>query len=96
MTTLPPCWCCKGRLEPAQQLRYLVETDTLDDPARLALIRTLPAINGRPVPVCKSCQARLERAPLRPVAKPKLPGLLGALGVLSVGLVLTHLFTTRG
>lgn len=96
MTTLPPCWCCKGPLEPAQQLRFLVETDTLDDPAYLAQIRALPALNGRPIPVCKACQARLESASPRPAARPQLPRLIGTLGALSVGLLLTGLFAPRG
>ncbi|AWM39034.1 hypothetical protein GobsT_26970 [Gemmata obscuriglobus] len=97
MTKLSPCWCCKGPLEPAQQLRFLVETDTLDEPAYLEQIRALPSINGRPVPVCRECHTRLEAAPRlgRPVAKPKLPGLLGTIGALSVGLLLTNLLTTR-
>lgn len=96
MTKLTPCWCCKGLLEPAQQLRFLVETDTLDEPAHLERIRTLPSIKGRPVPVCRACQTRLEAAPPAPAAKPNLPRLLGAVGALSVGLLLTNMFTARG
>ncbi|MDY3556930.1 hypothetical protein R5W24_006105 [Gemmata sp. JC717] len=94
MTKLFPCRCCKGPLEPAQQLRFLVETDTLDEPAYLERIRVLPSVNGRPVPLCRECHARFEAA-RRPVAKPKLPGLLGTIGALSVGLLLTNLLTTR-
>ncbi|MBP3953957.1 hypothetical protein J8F10_01395 [Gemmata sp. G18] len=99
MTELCRCWSCKGNLEPAQQLRFLVETDNLDNPAYLARIRALPAVNGRPVPVCKACQTRIESAPRRPVAKPKpaaVSGLLGALGALSVGLLISGIFAPRG
>lgn len=96
MTKLPPCRCCGGPLEPAQQLRLLVETDTLDDPAYLARIRVLPAINGRPVPVCKACQTQLEAGTARPVARPAAPTLLRALGALSVGLLLSGLLSPRG
>lgn len=97
MTELCRCSCCKGPLEPAQQLRFLVETDTLDDPAYLARIRVLPAVNGKPVPVCKACQTRIETAPpARKTAAPVLPKLLSAIGALSVGLLLTGLFAPRG
>jgi hypothetical protein len=102
VTKLCRCACCEGPLEPAQQLRFLVETDNLDNPAYLARIRTLPAINGRPVPVCKACQTLLEANAIapRPVAKPKVkrhvPNLLGLLGALSVGLFLGSLLTPRG
>src|SRR5205807_2167066 len=89
---LPRCWCCQGPVEPVQQLRYLVETDNLNDPAYLARIRVLPTVNGKPIPVCKSCHARIERVPPRPTAKPQLPKLLGALGALSVGLLLSGIF----
>jgi hypothetical protein len=100
VTKLPCCVCCKSQLEPAQQLRFLVESDNLDNPVYLNRIRVLPSVNGKPVPVCKACQTQLEAAPLRP-AKPKaasrtLPGLLGAVGMLSVGLLLGSLFTSRG
>lgn len=94
MTELCRCSSCKGLLEPAQQLRFLVETDTLDDPAYLARIRTLPSKNGRPLPFCKACQTELEATP-RPPAKPPLAprGLLGALGA---ALLLGSIFTSRG
>ena len=95
-----PCRCssCQGPLEPAQQLRFLVETDNLDNPAYLARIRTLPSVNGRPVPVCKACQAKLEANPPRPTgARPAVANTwLGALGVVSVGLLLGTVFTSRG
>lgn len=96
VTKLTPCWCCKGPLEPAQQLRFLVETDTLNDPAHLERIRVLPSINGRPIPVCKACQARLGAARPPVAAKPKFQGLLGTLGAAAVGLLLTNLFAPRG
>ncbi len=92
MTNLYRCACCDGQLEPAQQLRFLVETATLDNPVHLARIRVLPAVNGKPIPVCKACQTCIEAAPPRPLAA----GLLGALGALSVGLLLGGFFTARG
>ena len=103
VTELCRCACCEGPLEPAQQLRFLVETDNLDNPAYLARIRALPAVNGRPVPVCKACQSLLEANAItpqpRPLAKPKarrhVPNLLGVLGALSVGLILGSLLTPR-
>ena len=92
MTNLYRCACCDGQLEPAQQFRFLVETATLDNPEHLARIRVLPAVNGKPIPVCRACQTRIEAAPPRPLAS----GLLGALGALSVGLLLGGFFTARG
>lgn len=98
MTNLPRCACCKGTLEPAQQLRFLVETDTLDNPAYLARIRVLPALNGKPLPVCKACQAQLEArfAARKPQPKPLTVKLLAPLGVLSLGLLLSGFFAPRG
>lgn len=96
MTQLPLCRCCRGPLEPAQQLRFLVETDTLDDPAYLARIRTLPAANGKPVPVCFGCQSRLQANGPAASRPPVARNLLGALGALSVGLLLTSLLGPRG
>jgi hypothetical protein len=97
------CACCEGPLEPAQQLRFLVETDNLDNPAFLARIRMMPSVEGRPVPVCQTCQPLVEAAPQplrcpRPVAAPLAlaTGLLGVFGALSVGLLLGSLFNTRG
>jgi hypothetical protein len=81
VTNFRRCACCSGALEPAQQLRFLVETDTLDDPGYLARIRRLPTRNGRPVPVCTGCQARIEAAPPRPARA----GVLAAVGILSAG-----------
>ncbi len=96
MTNLYRCACCDGQLEPAQQLRFLVETATLDNPVHLARIRVLPAVNGKPIPVCKACQTCIEAAPPRPPSRPLAAGLLGALGALSVGLLLGGFFTARG
>jgi hypothetical protein len=100
VTKLCRCVCCKGALEPAQQLRYLVEMDNLDNPAHLARIRALPSANGKPLPVCKACQAAIEAARRSPAKLPPKaprqlpPELLGVLGVLSVG-VLAALFVSR-
>ena len=97
MTDLCPCVCCNGPLEPAQQLRFLVETDNLDNPAYLNRIRALPAVKGRPVPVCKACQARLAEPPKSARPHPKAPlSLIGALGALSLGWLLGSLLTSRG
>ena len=102
MSKLCRCACCEGPLDPAQQLRFLVETDNLDNPGVLARIRALPAVGGRPLPVCKACQSKLEAhaialpAPAKPKAKLHIPNLLGVLGALSVGLFLGSLFNTRG
>jgi len=101
------CACCDGPLEPAQQLRFLVETDNLDNPAFLNRIRSLPSVNGKPVPVCQPCQAKIDTTPrpattrgLRlPLAKAPLEvvaSLVGALGVLSVGMILGALLNPRG
>ncbi len=95
MTKLPRCACCDGTLEPAQQLRFLVETDTLDDPAHLARIRLMPSVNGRPVPVCCACQERVQGQPAL-LRKPRAAGMFGLIGALSVGLLLSSLFTSRG
>lgn len=104
MSKLYLCACCEGQLEPAQHLRFLVETDNLDNPAYLARIRMMPSLNGRPVPVCSACQSKIAAEPrslakfLRPRAAPLslATGLLGALGVLSVGMFLGALFNSRG
>ncbi len=98
MTKLYRCACCDGPLEPAQQLRFLVETDNLDNPVHLARIRVLPSVNGKPIPVCKACQTRIEAAPKPRAkkAKPLASSLLGSLGALAVGVMLGGLFTSRG
>jgi hypothetical protein len=88
------CACCSEPLEPAQELRFLVECDNLGDPAYLAHIRRLPSVNGRPVPVCKACQARIESSP-RPVPRARpgavRTGVLAAVGLFSVGWLLQTL-----
>lgn len=100
MTDFPRCACCSGQLEPAQQLRFLVETASLDDPAYLAGIRRMPFAKGRPVPVCKACLRMLEVAALVPAApkpaavtkaNPVRTGMLAAVGLLSVGWLLQTL-----
>jgi hypothetical protein len=99
VTNLCTCACCKGQLEPAQQLRFLVETDNLDNPGYLNRIRMLPSMNGKPLPVCKACQAQLEAQFAAAKARPKVVvplSLIGALGALSVGVILAKLFTPRG
>lgn len=100
MTKLSRCACCDGVLEPAQQLRFLVETANLDNPAYLECIRMLPSANGKPVPVCKGCQEQLEdhlaARKLRKARRASPVSLFGALGALSVGLLLGGLFTSRG
>lgn len=88
------CACCSDPLEPAQELRFLVEMANLDDPVYLAHIRRLPAVNGKPLPVCAACQARIETYPLRPTSAKRKPipaGMVAALGLLSVGWLVHNL-----
>jgi len=87
------CATCSGPLEPAQELRFLVESANLDNPAYLALIRRLPAVNGRPVPVCQACQAQIESTPRRIVRRPDpvRTAVLATVGLLSVGWLLQTL-----
>jgi hypothetical protein len=47
-------------VEPARVFAYLVESDTRDDPALLAAIRTLPQVDGAPLLVCRPCESRLR------------------------------------
>ena len=78
-------------------LRFLVESDNLDNPSFLARIRMMPSVRGKPVPVCSSCQAKIEAAPRR-VAKPQAAPVslvLGFLGVLSVSVLLGSLLNPR-
>jgi hypothetical protein len=94
------CACCSTELEPAQELRFLVESDNLDNPAHLARIRHLPAVDGRPVPVCRACQTLVESAPLppRPLGRayPARVGVLAAVGLFTIGwLVQSLLFGPR-
>jgi hypothetical protein len=74
-----------------QELRFLVESANLDNPAYLASIRRLPAANGRPVGVCKACQARIETAPPRPARS----GVFTAFGILGVGWFMTAMLAPR-
>jgi hypothetical protein len=86
------CACCSNPIEPAQEFRFLVENDNLDNPAYLARIRRLPAANGRPIPVCLSCQEgartlsfnHFEREPVR-------TGMLAVLGLLTMGWIVQSL-----
>src|SRR5687768_18534580 len=87
-----PCACCSSHLEPAQELRFLVETDNLDNPAHLSRIRRLPAVNGRPVPVCFSCQNLVQDshwADSRP--RTAYTCLLAAVGLLTMGWMVQNL-----
>jgi hypothetical protein len=88
------CACCSAELEPAQELRFLVECANLDNPSYLAHIRRLPSVKGKPVPVCKACQTDIENAP-RPVARPNhvRTGVLAVVGLLSVGWLLQTLLS---
>jgi hypothetical protein len=86
---------CDDKLEPAQHLRYLVETESLGEPAYLASIRRLPSVGGRPLPVCGRCQRSIAANPVRfraAVERRQLrAGVLTACGLLSVGLILSAL-----
>ncbi len=87
------CFSCSSPLEPAQELRFLVETANLDEPGYLEHIRQLPARNGKPIPVCKSCQRRIAsspRVPQRPRSVISFD-VLAAVGFLSMGWVLRSL-----
>lgn len=96
MTDSCRCACCSNPLEPAQELRFLVETANLDNPSYLAYIRRLPAVKGHPLPVCISCQTQIESAPCRvapaPVrVNPIHTGVLAAIGLLSLGWLVQNL-----
>lgn len=93
---MPACRCqfCAEPLTPAQELRFLVESDAGTDPAYLARIRHLPATrDGKPLRVCDGCQRAIERHPLRfrlaaerAAAQQQLrAGMLAAAGLLSAG-----------
>jgi hypothetical protein len=90
------CQLCYRELEPVQAFRFLVETETLPTPAYLDQIRHLPAVHGRPLCVCKTCQARLEARPrvTRRVVAPAVAdrrqfrsAVMTALGFLTIGWV---------
>ena len=55
------CHFCGDRLELVQQFAYLVETQTVDNPAMLAAIRRLPHDHGRPLASCRACTADAPR-----------------------------------
>ncbi|WP_439622726.1 hypothetical protein [Gemmata sp.] len=80
------CACCGAPLEPVQQFRFIFETDA-DGPTTLPELRHLPRANGRPVPVCASCQARAKAAPHRPPAPAARTGVRTAVGVLSFAVI---------
>jgi hypothetical protein len=54
------CQFCRAEMDLAQQFRYLVETQTVNNPVMLAAIRSLPHAGGRPLRVCKPCQTDIE------------------------------------
>ena len=94
------CQFCSANLEPVQELRFLVETETLDDPVHLNRIRRLPvAANGRPLRVCKTCQSQMETNPARfraaveqaCIRRQLRTGMLAAVGILSAGWFLNML-----
>lgn len=92
--TASPCQFCTRPLEPAQEFRFLVETETLAEPAHLNRIRRLPATqDGKPLRVCKGCQDQIEMNAVRfrreveraHGRKHLRMGLMTAFGVLSAG-----------
>ena len=98
--TASPCQFCTRPLEPAQELRFLVETESLGEPAQLNRIRRLPATHdGKPLRVCRECQHQIERNPVRFRSeverahgrKQMRMGLMTAFGVLSAGWFLSVL-----
>ncbi|MFO0799957.1 MAG: hypothetical protein U0804_21000 [Gemmataceae bacterium] len=92
---MPACRCqfCAAPLEPVQEFRYLVETAT-DDPVHLNRIRALPHAAGRPLRVCKGCQAAIRVHPerfRRAMLRPDVPAGVLAAGLLSLGLFVVTL-----
>ena len=61
------CARCNAALEPVQQFAFLVEEAGVAEPAANRLPQCLPTANGRPIPVCKACQATIRKAPRQPV-----------------------------
>lgn len=86
------CACCGAPLEPVQQFRFLFETDA-DGPSAPPALRHLPRANGRPVPVCATCQDHAAR-PRREARPAPATGVRLAVGVLSVA-VLVNFFLFR-
>src|SRR4051794_2463013 len=64
MKTTMPCQFCRTDLDLAQQFRYLVEAQTVNDPVMMTAIRRLPHAHGRPLRCCRGCQAAIERKAL--------------------------------
>ena len=58
------CQFCREPLEPVQELRYLVETQFLEEPEALRRLRLLPDVDGKPLRVCKACQRSIEADPV--------------------------------
>lgn len=86
------CQFCRTELDLAQQFRFLVEAQTVDNPVMLAAIRRLPHAHGRPLRCCRGCQSAIERkaVAVRDVnARARAVGLRGGqflvLSVLAVG-----------
>lgn len=89
------CQFCAAPLDPAQEFRFLVESQTLANPGMLARIRRLPATaDGRPLRVCGGCQAAVEARArvVRAAARPFRAGVLAAAGLLSAGWFLGVVF----
>ena len=64
--TASRCQFCSEPLAPAQEFRFLVESDAGTDPSLLARIRHLPAgRGGKPLRVCGACQRSIEAHPVR-------------------------------
>ena len=91
------CQFCNHPLEPVQEFRFLVESETLAEPAYLSRIRRLPATaDGKPLRVCDRCQSQLEARPVqfrdaveRAAARRQLrSGMLAAVGLYSAGWML--------
>lgn len=91
------CQFCNHPLEPAQEFRFLVETDTLAEPRHLGRIRRLPATaDGKPLRVCGACQSHLEARPVQfrtaveraAVRRQLRTGMVAVVGVFSAGWVL--------
>src|SRR5262249_23320802 len=80
------CQLCQETLEPVQELRYLVEMQDVQAP-----LRQLPAVNGKPLRVCKACQGRIDADPVgfraavaeavKAFRRRQRTGLLAAIGV---------------
>ena len=88
------CHFCDRVLSLAKHFAYLVESQTIDNPAMLAAIRRMPHDRGRPLPACGQCDTAVPvRAVRQPVNRlhadrPAGPGLLWFSAVLLIGLAL--------